>query len=297
MPQDKINITQAQRELLKYVKKKKCVLFIGAGIHAPPPEESPYSYPEKQRPPLGGDLAEILAEECGFKEKFKGESFRNLQRVSLCYETTLGLGRKSLVDSLKKYLKKGKEPSPALKMLAHLPFRIFVTTNYDRLLESALRECGKDPTVFVYNPRPHERVPDVDEDPTAECPLVFKMHGDLGHSESIVITDEDYITFVQRMYDKEKPVPETVSFRMTRWPTIFVGYSLLDYNLRLLFRTLRWKLDTAEFPVSFSVDKKPDDLIKEVWQNKRGLISFIAQDIWAFVPWLYKEIQGEEYKK
>ena len=32
---------------------------------------------------------------------------------------------------------------------------------------------------------------------------------------------------------------------LTDWTTLFVGYSLLDYNLRLLFKTLRWKIDSA----------------------------------------------------
>ena len=64
---------------------------------------------------------------------------------------------------------------------------------------------------------------------------------------------------------------------MKRWPTLFVGYSLRDYNLRLLFRTLRWRIDPANFPRAFSVDRTPDPLILEVWQNQRRFITFIAQ--------------------
>ena len=69
-------------------------------------------------------------------------------------------------------------------------------------------------------------------------------------ARSLVITDEDYIQFVLRMTDKEPyhPVPVTMKHYLKRWPTLFIGYSLKDYNLRLLFRTLRWKLDKAKFP-------------------------------------------------
>jgi uncharacterized UBP type Zn finger protein len=149
----------------------------------------------------------------------------------------------------------------------------------------------------VYNPRHHEPTPDSFKDPTAERPLVFKMHGDLDDRPSIVITDEDYIKFVQRMSEKDSwhPVPETVRFRIKKWPTLFVGYSLRDYNLRLLFRTLRGKLDGADFPQSYSVDLKPDRLIKILWQDRRGFVTFVAEDAWAFVPWLYKVIQREDY--
>jgi len=184
-------------------------------------------------------------------------------------------------------------------MLAELPFRIIVTTNYDRMLESALRKCDpeKEPDVFVYDPDAVEPTPDTRDDPTAERPLVFKMHGDIEDGGSMVITDEHYITFVQRMSDKEAlhPVPQTVRYRMRQWPTLFVGYSLRDYNLRLLFRTLRWRIDTAEIPTSFSVDRNPDPLVLKVLQDKLKFVTFVAQDLWTFVPWLYKEVRGREY--
>jgi hypothetical protein len=124
------------------------------------------------------------------------------------------------------------------------------------------------------------------------------MHGDLDQRDSIVITDEDYITFIQRMSDKEAlhPVPQTVRFRMKKWPTLFVGYSLRDYNLRLIFRTLRWRVDPANFPPSFSIDKNPDPLLLHVYQYERHFVTFVTQDLWTFVPWLFKEITGEEYQ-
>ncbi|MHC4751068.1 MAG: SIR2 family protein, partial [Planctomycetota bacterium] len=102
----------------------------------------------------------------------------------------------------------------------------------------------------------------------------------------------------QRMSDKEAlhPVPRTVRFRMHRWPTLFVGYSLRDYNFRLIFRTLRWNVDPANFPRSFSVDSSPDPLILKVWQNEMKLVTFVTQDLWTFIPWLFKEVNGKEYK-
>jgi hypothetical protein len=238
-----------------------------------------------------------LAEECGFHDKLPNDLVRDLQRVSLCHEKTPGLGRAKLIASLNSYLMEGKKPSPLLKMLAAMPFRIIVTTNYDRLTEIALRQREKDPTVFVYDPNSDNPTRDVAADPDDMHPLLFKMHGDLEQKDSIVITDEDYIAFVQRMADKDTtyPIPFSIRFRMKQWRTLFVGYSLRDYNLRLLFRTLRWRLDPANFPNSFSIDLHPDPLILQVWQNERQAITFLAQDLWTFVPLLYREIQGKEY--
>jgi hypothetical protein len=295
---DEIKSEKAREEMASKVKLGECILFLGAGIHAPPPEDSSYVYPEEHRPLLGTGLAEKLAAICDYEAMFPDDPCLDLQRVSLCLEITKD--RKKLVDCLDEYLTVGKKPSSALVMLARLPFKIFVTTNYDGLLESALRDFGKKPAVFVYNPKPDKPTPDLSVDPKVEEPLLFKMHGTLEHDHrsSIVITDEDYINFIQRMSDQESfhPVPQTVRYRMKQWPTFFVGYSFRDYNLRLIFRTLRWHIDKADFPVSFSVDRDPDPLTLEVWQNEMKFVTFIAQDLWNFVPWLYKEVCGKEYK-
>lgn len=294
-----IAINPILTDLVEHVKRGECILFIGAGIHAPPPVGSQYIYPKKHRLPLGCDLSKRMAEVSGFRQEFPHESPRDLQRVSLYLEMKPGLGRKKLVDLLHQFLRNGKRPSPALRMMAALPFKIIVTTNYDSLLEAAMagEDIKKDPFVLIYNPKADKPTPDILEDPTQVRPLLFKMHGDLDHRDSIVITDEDYITFIQRMADKAAlhPIPETVRFRMLKWPMLFVGYSLRDYNLRLLFRTLRWQIDPANFPPSYSVDRNPDPLIMQVWQNERRFITFVAEDLWAFVPWLFAEVHGEVY--
>jgi SIR2-like domain len=238
-------IAQLREQLVSPLKKGECILFLGSGVHAPP-DNLPYTYPVEQRlPHRGADLAERLAEGYRFIEKFPEEesSSGDLQRVSMFIESDRFFGRKYLIDELEKHLRDNnkKKPSPALKMLAALPFKIIVTTNFDLLLDNALQEAGKTPVRIVYNPSLGKPTKDMVGVPTAERPLLFKMHGDLDQRESIVITDEDYITFIQRMSEKESahPVPRTVRTGMMTWPTLFVGYSLRDYNLRLLFRTLR----------------------------------------------------------
>jgi len=288
----------ALKRLTDRVQVGQCILFLGAGVHVAPPASSRYTYPDEHRPLIGGDLSEHLAGDCGFRNEFPGESLRDLQRVSLCYETTKGFGRNALMEVLRRQLTEGRKPSAALNMLAELPFSIVVTTNYDHLLESALRGQGKEPDIFVYNPDSGEPTLDARADPTLQRPLVFKMHGDIDKGSSIVITDEDYITFVQRMSDKESlhPVPQTVRYRMKQWPTLFVGYSLRDYNLRLLFRTLRWRVDAADIPPAFSVDQQPDPLVVRVLQNNLKFVTFIAQDLWTFIPRLYKDVLEKDPK-
>ena len=282
------------KDLLSSVASGNCILFLGAGVHAPAPDQLPqYSRPVEERLPIGGELARRLTEVSDLGSYFEQGQERDLQRVSMCVEVREQ--RKGLIDRLNDLVRPGR-PSDALSMLAALPFKIFVTTNFDLLLEEELRRVKKSPQRIVYDPS-RGQSKDVSDDPTSERPLVFKMHGDLDSPDAIVITDEDYIGFIQRMSEgpQTHPVPQTVRFRMQKWPTVFVGYSLRDYNLRLLFRTLRWQLDSALIPRTFAVDPSPDPLIVSVWQDQRRFVTFVAEDLWTFVPELYRTVTEKEY--
>jgi hypothetical protein len=274
------------------VRKHQCILFLGAGVHAPPPEGSGFAYPGDERPPSGAALSRELARTCGLAERYPNEDLGNLQRVALFFE--IERSRHQLVEAVRDAVQVNRRPSPMLRALAELDFPLIITTNYDQLLENALAAAGKQPRVAVYTP---ELEPTTDyRDPTPESPVVFKIHGDIARPETIVVTDEDYIQFVLRMSNKDPydPVPLTLKFYLTGWTTLFVGYSLLDYNLRLLFKTLRWKIDSANLPDMYSVDYHPDPLIFDVWHNQRRYVKFIAQDVWSFVPKLHELVRGEE---
>jgi len=274
------------------VKQQRCILFLGAGVHAPPPGDSVYEYPAQTRPLIGSALSRELANGCRLSDRFPGEDASNLQRVALFYE--IARSRRQLVDAVNAAVQAAKRPSPVLRALAEIDFPLVITTNYDRLFEDALVGAGKQPRVAVYTPN-LEATTDY-RDPTSESPVVFKIHGDISRPETIVITDEDYIQFVLRMSNKDPydPVPLTLKYYLTGWTTLFVGYSLLDYNLRLLFKTLRWKIDSASVPDMYSVDFQPDPLIFDVWHNQRRYVKFIAEDVWAFVPRLYELACGRE---
>jgi hypothetical protein len=282
-------------QIVESVRNGRCILFLGAGVHYPPPAASAYTYPEDERPPLGSALAQRLAERCDFARVLPAEEPTDLRRVSLCYETERS--RSDLVQQIYAAVENESRPSAAVRALAELPFPLVITTNYDTLFERALQRADKNPLVGIYESRGDVPTPDLP--PGRELgpnhPFVFKVHGDLRTPSSIIVTDEDYISFVLRMNSAGRfhPIPETFRYFLQRWPTLFIGYSLLDYNLRLLFRTLRWRVDEADHPDSFSVDLRPDPLVREVWQRDQGF-RFIAEDVWDFVPRLYAAVLGRE---
>ncbi len=287
-------VSSVVKQIGGVVRSGQCILFLGAGVHAPPPKDSRFVYPVEQRPPLGSALSEQLASSVGARlgVELPNEDPRNLQRVALFYE--MERSRHKLVEEIRTSVQVGKRPSPALRALGELDFPLIITTNYDQLLEQALVLAGKQPRVSVYTPNLEATVDF--RDPSPQNPVVFKVHGDVDRPETIVVTDEDYIQFVLRMSNKDPydPLPLTLKYHLTGWTTLFVGYSLLDYNLRLLFKSLRWKIDSANVPDMYSVDRSPDPLILNVWHNQRRYVRFIAQDVWAFVPELYRLVRGSE---
>jgi hypothetical protein len=295
-------------DLVNAVKKRECVLFLGAGVHYPPPQDSSYLYPEEQRLPLGERFSNDLADECiaqlneeqnaqkqQKKREYLDKNRAVLQRISWYYERIPNKDRSKLVNRINAALVPGKEPSPLVRALAEIDFTVVITTNYDRLFEKALGKAGKDPIIRIYDPASDRRTKDFPGTPDEpKQPWFFKMHGCISDPDSIVITDEDYINFVMRMGDSEyfHPVPQKLRVQFKDWPTLFVGYSLLDYNLRLLFRTLRRQILESEQKPSFSLDPHPDILVMETY--KAGLISFIEQDTWKFVPELYRTLFDRE---
>src|SRR5690606_21537816 len=92
------------------VSKGECILFLGAGVHYPPPEGSLFTYPEQYRPPLGRALGDHLAAACHFNDKFPKDTSNNLQRIALYFETEFG--RRELVDQVRNAVMTGKKPSP-----------------------------------------------------------------------------------------------------------------------------------------------------------------------------------------
>ena len=290
---------KALDDIVSSVKTAKCNLFLGSGVHAPPPATvTGCSVSANDLPPIGAGLSRQLAKSFGYDLRFPGEDITNLPRVSQFVESEAGRAR--LIDEINAAVAKDKKPSPVLHALAELNFPVVITTNYDSLFEQALAMRGKmpAPTLSVYEanengpPRPTVDTTDL---PAADAPFVFKMHGDIRQRRSIVITEEDYIQFILRSRD-EAPyhsIPKAVQEAVNRAPTLFIGYSLRDYNLRVWLKMLHRMVDAASFRDIYSVDFRPDPIIFDVWSSQRRYVNFIASDVWDFVPKLYQAVTGK----
>jgi hypothetical protein len=301
------------RNIAAAVKEKQCILFLGSAIHAPSSNPN-YSYGPNKCPPFGDGLATLLTS----KSLYSDRDPWNLPRVARFYEYQLGF-RQPLINEIRKIILDEtrpcaeddaalaplpREPSPALCGLVRLNFPIVITTNYDQLYERAIEKVAKEDgssasyLKSIYSPIETKKTQDCGREPSDTQPYLLKIHGDVDDINSIVVTDEDYLHFVLRMRDKHPyhPVGKNVLRFLSDWPTLFIGYRLGDYNLRLLIKTLRWKVKRSEIPPSYSVDLHPDVLIRDTME-KDQVVGFIEKNLWDFVPDLYREVKKREMPK
>jgi len=140
-----------------------------------------------------------------------------------------------------------KDPQEQHKILASLPLRIYITTNYDDLMADALREAGKSPEVVIcpwserfYAPSVYDSEPGFN--PTSERPLVYHLFGHLSVPDSMVLTEDDYFEFLMGFTANKKRTPPVIPPAVLRALTdsalLVLGFHLDDWSFRAFFRTV-----------------------------------------------------------
>jgi hypothetical protein len=82
-------------------------------------------------------------------------------------------------------------------------------------------------------------IPSVFDDgyePSTEEPIVFHLHGSYQIPRSMVLTESDYLEFLIKFATEATFLPPPIRKALAGTSLMFVGYSLNDYNFRVLFR-------------------------------------------------------------
>jgi hypothetical protein len=106
------------------------------------------------------------------------------------------------------------------KILARLPITTYWTTNYDTLIESALKSANK--VVDVK----HENKQLANTRPKRDV-VVYKMHGDVDHPADAILTKEQYESY----YKSHEPFITALSGDLVSKTFLFIGFSFTDPNL------------------------------------------------------------------
>jgi hypothetical protein len=114
------------------------------------------------------------------------------------------------------------------KMLASLPIRTYWTTNYDSMIEDALRAAGKTPDVKTTVPNLATTVPRRDA-------VVYKMHGDVSQPNDAVVTKDDYESYESRRH----LFSTALQGDLVSKTFLFIGFSFNDPNLSYILSRIR----------------------------------------------------------
>jgi len=135
-------------------------------------------------------------------------------------------------------------PAEPNKVLAQLPLPIYITTNPDNLIVSALKEAGKDPQVVLCPWNDYveqvESIYDTEPDyfPTPDRPLVYHLFGNLNEPDSLVLTEDDYFDFLIGVTSNKELIPSAVRRALADTALMFLGFQMDDWNFRVLFRSI-----------------------------------------------------------
>jgi hypothetical protein len=243
-------------------------LFLGAGVSA------------NAGLPTWGELLDRLA--ARLNEAGRPLDLIALKRVSdpleqaAVLEHSFGGPRplqQAVVEELRTRERGGQHAFYSLQhgLLASLPAREAVTTNYDQLYEAA-----KDATMIAGSPGSAQTRVLPYQSPQAGCPWLLKLHGSLDQPADIVLTRDSFIGYGQA----RAALAGLVQGLLLTRHVLFVGFSLTDYNfLRIshdVRHLLRSRLAEGDPGQRYATAVLPDHnpLLQQVWQGDMYLVPF-----------------------
>jgi CHAT domain/SIR2-like domain len=243
-------------------RKPKCMPILGSGLlerYLGPTREFARRWAERNHFPLASHAREDLPRVAQYLSvNFKAAVLRNMfeQELSIAVRRHLGRNEKestaddspSASDLLSRAgaLRRRKVPAEPHRVLAALPFPIYLTTNPDHLLVEALREAGKHPEVGLcpwsekvdWSDSIFAPGRDPDFRPSVERPLVYYLFGRLDDPRSLVLTEDDYFDYLIGLTRNNDLVPPVVRSSLVDNSLLFLGFRLDDWDFRVLFRSL-----------------------------------------------------------
>jgi hypothetical protein len=305
MPDNPVDV---YRLIAKRLLKGKVVPVLGAGVNLceRPPSAS---FQRGRFLPSGQELAAVLAAD------YPMIKTRDLARVAQYIAALAGQG--PLYDDLHDVFDADYPPTRLHRFLARLSrltrelnnqCMLFVTTNYDDSLERAFvaeKEPfelvtyvaeGKDRGRFrhfrsdgkmVVIDRPN-KYNDLRLD---RSPVIAKIHGAVDRKnrlDSFVITEDHYIDYLTRA-DVGGLFPVNLGEKMMTSHFLFLGYSLRDWNLRVMLYRLWGEQQGKEFK-SWAVQSDPNPIDQFAW-DERG-VEILPVGCEDFLDAIEAEIEG-----
>lgn len=157
------------------------------------------------------------------------------------------------------------------ELTASIPTTEAVTTNYDGLFEQAVRATGDSIAVLPMVPDPDARR------------WLLKLHGDLNHASSMVLTREDYL----RLPRSNGALFGLVQAMLMTRHMLFIGYSLSDEDFHQLVDEVRAaRAAGPDTNVKFGtvLTLFDDPLFHTLWSDDLTILSMAPQPLTPGAP-------------
>jgi hypothetical protein len=251
-----LKLDGARGRLAEVIARPDTILFIGAGVSA---WSGLPTWPN-----LIGELADFLDHRGLPSHLVRRELDQRdlLQAASFGFDLLTPQDRSSFLRQACRY--ETATPSLLHKRLSTLGPRAFITTNYDQLLERALRESRPELNFKVVNNTNLIETASIVQSRASD--FVFKPHGDIDASDSIILTREQY----RELRHERRNAFDAFKTLMSSRPVVFVGFGLRDPDFLLIKDTLAAiYMGAAQDQYAVAPDVDPQEVT--YWRNNYGI--------------------------
>ncbi len=163
------------------------------------------------------------------------EALRPRQKFATLTELVETVGWQTLTSA---------NPNEIHRVLASLNLPIYLTTNPDSFMVEALKAAGRQPDRELcrwnewLDAWPSRFENDPDYEPSPESPLVYHLFGSDEELNSLVVTEDHYLDYLVRISAQMTRIPNRIWASLTDNALLFVGFSLEDWEFRVVLRGL-----------------------------------------------------------
>lgn len=234
--------------------------------------------------PTAGELAAYLAGRTAFPDS----DTTNLTKVAQYYDAVGG--RLLLDEELRGIFNNDYDLTTLHTFLADAPVPLLiVTTNYDDCIERAFdaRQREYDQVIHKIDEdrvlwwqhgasKPLEVLPKKIVIDLNARTVIYKMHGAIDRTgvtrDQYLITEDDYVDFLARM-TRNTAIPAIFAEPFSRRSFLFLGYSLGDWNLRVIWNRIDRDWRRSNSPASWAIRYLVTPLEERFWL-KRGVQTY-----------------------
>lgn len=255
---------------------QKCILVLGPDLATFEENGSQHSLLRR--------FSLILAQHLQkYKIDYDTQQADNLPYVALRWlREVKGVQSIHLRSSLRKFYTQQTQLIPQVyKALAQLPFFMVLNTTHDDYMYRAFLDAGKKANHLHYNYQ-RNQTPLIPPISPAE-PLVYNLFGKFDDEESLVITVEDQMDFIDNMLKNVSGLPNEIMSHFGQDKTfLFLGFdtNANRWHLPLLFRSMRLDHDSSVFYLDDDKDSIP--LIKLFYEDSFNF-HFVDKQILTFI--------------